>query len=211
MLQQKQNLLNYFCPYGLIKSIILRCGLLAVMILGTLGSNGTSLAPEFTASTNAITPAVFAAAPFNITRIGVDMWALTRLYAPPEYSKVTLLKTQSTQSKPSSCWMTFSIFDEKNLLPRNGGTIGSAPPITIPLGCAFEVCTKIDVWLPNKDITRAPTMNDPNATVILDINPPSEDEKPNDLHMQFHYGPPPPFPGEKEKPDGETPKTPKNS
>jgi hypothetical protein len=73
--------------------------------------------------------------------------------------------------------------------PLIGGIVGSPP---VPIAPADAGCTKIDVWLPNKNIATAPTMNDPNATVVLDITPPSKGEESNCTEMHYHSGTPPP-------------------
>lgn len=181
----------HFWPYGLTKSTVIVCSLAAILKMGLFGLTGCGLAPEFTESTKANKVIVLAAAPFKTTRIGVEIEALTRLKAPPEYSNVTFLKTQSLQSNPSSGWMTFINDDEETTLPRNEGNVGSAPSKTIPLW-ADAGCTRIDVWFPNKNITKAPTINDPNATVILDITPPLENKESDCVIYYYHYGDPPP-------------------
>ncbi len=179
----------YSDPYGLIKSTVIVCGLVAVSIIGALGLIGLGLEPSFTELTKANNLTVLAAAPFKITRIGVEMRALTSLYAPPEYSKVTLLKTQSLQFIPSSCWIRFENVDEEKFI-LNGGTTGFAGSLTITLVDGGD-CANNDIWFPNKDITRTPDINDPNANVILDITPPFGHEKGNGVKMHFHYGWPP--------------------
>jgi hypothetical protein len=100
------------------------CVFSAVLNSGALGWSGFGLVLAFSDSTKANNPTVLAAAPFKTTCIGVDMWALTSLYAPPEYSKVTFLKTQSLQSNPSSGWVKFSITTD-DIVPCSGGIVGS--------------------------------------------------------------------------------------
>ena len=61
--------------------------------------------------------------------------------------------------------------------PR-GGMIGTAPPIKIPImlrgvGDDDGDCAQVDVWIPADmaNAQQAPTINDPNASVTLDITP----------------------------------------
>ncbi len=184
--------------YGLIKSTVIVCALLTSLIIGVFGWSGFGLTPAFTESTRANNLTVLAAAPFKTRRIGVEITAFTRLNDPPEYSKMTFLKTQFLQSNPSRGWMRFETVNEETTISGSGGTIGSAPPTTTPR-CANAGCTNMDVWFPNKNITRTPSANDPNDTVTLDITPPSENELPpsgdetsDGVIMRFHYGTPPP-------------------
>jgi hypothetical protein len=190
----------YFNQYGLVKFTVIVCGLVAASIIGVFGLGGWGLAPLLTELRKANSPSVLAAAPFNTTRIGVEMCALTKLYAPPEYSKVTLSKTQSIQFSPSSCCVIF-LKDPRDKTPSDiGGTTGIAFSNTIALA-ADTGGANIDVWMPNKNITRTPDINDQNAIVILDINPPINNESSESLNMRFHYGQPPPFPKEMNQPD----------
>ena len=68
-------------------------------------------------------------------------------------------------------------------------------------------CTIIDVWLPakpkSKNTLEAPSMNDPNASVVLDITPPSGERIEGCTFWRYHYGEtPPPKHKKNDKRDG---------
>src|SRR5208337_5377884 len=100
------------------------------------------------------------------------------LKAPPPYIKVAFLKVQCSQLSPSNPIVMLPPNVLSALLELRGGTTGTRPlPITVagtgPDG--GEDCAKVDVWIPTDtiDAQQAPTINDPNASITLDITPSS--------------------------------------
>ena len=66
------------------------------------------------------------------------------------------------------------------------------PPLRIDLPCGAEgACAEIDVWLPesmrNNRVLQAPTINDPNATVTLDVRPPVSNSSGNCATLCHNY------------------------
>src|SRR6266436_8189756 len=159
---------------------------IAALIMGVLGTAGMGCWPAPRAWTNPRKLTVFAAAPLSTTRTGPEKEKLVNRYAPPEYSKVTFSKVQSAQSMPSKgCVKPDTPICEN--FPRRGGTTGSPPALT-PI-MREGSCANVDVWFPwsIKEAQQAPTINDPNASVILDINPPLEDSGRDCAVWAFHY------------------------
>src|SRR5579862_10051791 len=140
----------HFVPYWLLKSTVSVCAFAAVLSTGELFGSGAGFAPLFNASNNAMSPTVLAAAPFNWTLIGREKVQFFRLYAPPEYWKVTLVNVVLSKSIPSSCCETLFNTPCSTCWPIDG-TLGSYTdePIANPVDCA-----KVVVWLPkNSDPT----------------------------------------------------------
>jgi hypothetical protein len=114
---------------------------------------------------------VFSAAPFNSIGRLARTWALLSRYAPPAYVNRDGASTQPSQLIPSNGWMPPSITPPR-IMPRRGGTTGSAPATTTP---PWPACTHVDVWMSESatNAQQAPTINDPNASATLVITPPS--------------------------------------
>jgi hypothetical protein len=151
------------------------------------------------------------------TRVTPEKRAFCKLYAPPLYSKVTPSKTQPSQSNPSNSCLTPLIEPVQYRGPSATEALGSAPNILFPLTsggpsrwkfvnwqgrCAGKdcaggdvTCAIIDVWLPKSDMLQAPTMNDSNATVTLDITPPVSGNPGKCAIWKYHYGEAPPKTG----------------
>jgi hypothetical protein len=181
--------------YGLTKLTVIGCFAVAVFSVGFLGIGGFGGTPLVIPSKKGSTAIVFAAAPFNTTRIVPENLQLVKANAPPEYDNVTFSKKHPVQFKPSSSCGTF--------LSTNpvcdvviGGTTGT-PPSEMAVW-ASTGCSRIDAWFPEsmKNALQAPTINDPNASVTLDITPPSGDSRGDCAVWVYHYGNPPDKPQE---------------
>lgn len=151
---------------------------------------------------------VFAAAPVSSKCSGPEILALGRLYAPPPYVRMVSLNEQSVQLNPSSCCAPPVTEVPKNWGPRPGmvgvrfeiamddwsgvpgGTGGDGPSAN-----AEEDCTTVEVWMPDETTSaqQAPAMNDPNATIILDITPPQKKTKSDCTVWHHHKEAPPPM------------------
>jgi hypothetical protein len=112
------------------------------------------------------------------------------VYAPPLYSRTTSLNMHSLHSMPSSCCVTPKKRPRAKSLCCKGGTTGIAYGKPAPAGGVLDSCAHVDVWLPENtnNVVRAPTMNDPNASVTLDITPPSESPRGDCAIWVYHYG-----------------------
>ena len=158
--------------YGLLKSPMAACLIVASMGIGVprAGCLGCWLA--FSAFKNWIKASVFAAAPLRFTRMGPEKEKLVSVNAPPEYCKVTSENLHPSQSRPSiACSEPLTL-----LLVMCGpspGTTGSLSRL-IPWCSGSRVCARTDVWVPEtmSHDAKDPRINDPNASVTLDITPP---------------------------------------
>jgi hypothetical protein len=169
----------HFEPYGLTKFPLRGAVRLAVLIIGVFGSIvGGWLGRVAGQPINPNAPrnwTVLAAAPTKLKFTLPEIVAFSSLYAPPPYSKVTLLNLQFTHSVPSSAWVIPLNPPPLNTLPLSGGTVGMAPSIFTATGFwAKTGCRKVEVWgLSKKYMQMAPSKNDPNAIVSFRITPPS--------------------------------------
>jgi hypothetical protein len=142
-----------------------------------------------------ISSTVFAAAPVKMTGTPLGIMAVGNRKAPPPYVKTRGLILQSpSHEKPSSCCTLPPIVSP---LPKycNGGTTGIAAGMEIVDGGSvgggcWAACTRVDVWMPesSKDMQQAPTINDPKASVIFLITPPSEGNS-NCAEWAYHETP----------------------
>ncbi len=178
-------------PYGLARLIVTVCLAIAVLCIGVWGCGGIGGFAAEIASRMRNRIIVFAAAPVKVRRKFLEIATLLKLKAPPPYVNETLLKTQSVQSTPSNCCTRPDhVALEKWRLA--GGTVGTSADTSTPPGPP-RTCANVDVWLPEsmRNITEAPTINDPNASIILDIKPPLEGERGDCAVWVYHYGNPP--------------------
>jgi hypothetical protein len=208
---------KFHLVYGLAQSIIRGLAIVAVSMCGVFGF-GLSGCPPGTVCSNRTSVAALAAAPISSSLVVPLKVAFTRWYAPPAYARVTFVNTQSVQSRPSKICLTPLISAAWRIgtpQPMAGicGVVpsmynpspGGAPPLywlskkevlSIMVrhgGRADEgACAHVDVWFPSKNIQQAPTMNDPNAKVILDITPPSSGMAGNCSMWKYHDGEAPP-------------------
>jgi hypothetical protein len=170
---------------------------LAVLSIGVFGMIGCGT--DSFAFTNAMKAAVLAAAPVKTILVVPENEARLNLTAPPPYTMVELINFQSLTSRPSICcvprlMMLPFIFSEDN-----PGTFGVKSPAlndedTFGGGGATGDCARVTIWLPkNSDPSVSPTMNDPNAKVILDISPPPSGRAGNCSVWEYRYGEPPPL------------------
>jgi len=182
-----------FSPSRLIQSTVAVCSIWAFSILG--GGVGLGIVCR-NASSKRTAITVLKAAPLSTREI--DPAALKRciLNAPPLYSKTTSVNWQSVQSNPSSGWITpFRAKFERALV--RGGTTGMAPGNATARAWAAKTkgCVIVDVWLPenakNTDVIRTPEQNDPDAKMILRIDPPLHRFKKTQRNCtlyRYHYG-----------------------
>jgi hypothetical protein len=178
-----------YCPYGL--SRLTLTVLVAVAIcgigacgLGWIGGFAVRRAPNMRSKVT-----VFAAAPVSFKRKFFDTDTSLKLKAPPPYVNDTFSNLQPLQDRPSNCCVTPTQSDSVKLRLPSGGTLGISPGAD-----TAEDCAKVDAWFPasTKNIMEAPTINDPNASVTLDITPPSEDSNGENCAVWvYHYGKPP--------------------
>jgi hypothetical protein len=191
--------MNY-CPYGLIKSCLTIFVISTLTFSGCLGGGECGVLNLLTSEKYVVSAKVFAAAPKSFSLIDPENLAFSNLNAPPPYSKVTSSKVFPSVFKPSSATLPCNM-----LLPMKlgcmGGTDGTALGVT-PIW-AKAGCTTVDVWLPdNRSINTAPTINDPNASITLDITPPSrcsQNKDSNCVIYRYHHGNPPPLMKRKKK------------
>ena len=125
--------------------------------------------------------------------------------APPPYRSNEPWNSHRTQSRPSSCCPSPPI-TEPTRWTAIAGIDGINPGAEIAPCCAAEACTVVDVWLPESTryVAEAPTINDPNAKVTLDISPPLEGSGGNCAVWIYHYGNPPDKPTQIEGPESST-------
>lgn len=167
--------------------------ILAGVLIGILGFGSLSQGGEGGAAWEAQTLkkvsslSVLAAAPLSSSLTGSLITTPGRSYAPPPYVSWVLLSEHPKHRRPSSCCAPPVTANPYNVGPRLG-TIGIASGSEIvdwaaaPGGVggegsaanAEERCTTVDMWDPDDIMSaeQAPTMNDPNASVTLDISPP---------------------------------------
>lgn len=200
-------------------------GAIAVLMIGVFGFGGTGFCCSAIALIRSTNATVLAAAPCNEIRVTPLKWAFVKLYDPPPYISATFSNVQLSQSSPSSACVVVPfgapLNDPLHILgPNVTAAFGCTPSMTIAWlppeksklvnmqdRCAGGacgagagvggVCAKIDVWLPKIAAQQAPTINDPNASVILDITPPPSGKSGNCTVWVYHYGEPPPV----KKPD----------
>jgi len=177
-------------PYGLAKLMLIGCSAVAFLSIGVFGGGIFGGAPWTRASISGRIAKVFAAAPLNSKRVVPEKWQSTREYDPPAYVKVASEKKQPLHFMPSNCCETPKNF-EPSTEALKGGTIGS--PGNPPPPWADATCSKVDAWFPEsmKNMQQAPTINDPNAIVTLDITPPSGQTNEECCVWVYHYGDPP--------------------
>jgi hypothetical protein len=190
---------GYMNQYGLTKLTVIGCFIVAVCSLGFLGVGGFGGTPRVSACKKGSMTTVFAAAPDKITRVVPENLQLARLYAPPPYFNVALAKTQFLQFNPSNSWGTPEKMEFSTKAPESGGTTGT-PPVAMAVW-ENRGCSRVDAWFPEsiKNALQAPTINDANATVTLDITPPSGDSRGDCAVWVYHYGNPPSKPIEANK------------
>src|SRR5216684_19356 len=201
-----------YSEYGLVKLMVVGLCAVAVLSIGVLGLGGSGGWPDIIAWSKGKIAKVLVAAPFKVTRVVPEKEQLIKLYAPPAYSKRTSLNTQLVQSSPSSDWVTSSKINSSNFGKATKGLkVGSEPVRTMPLlPCAAPpplntdlpcvepgACGVVDAWLPkdwfpaNSKVLQAPTTNDSNASIVLDINPPTSGQVTDCVLWRYHYGTPP--------------------
>lgn len=173
--------------FGLTQRTIV-IGAFAWAILVSFGFGGLGFGlPDVMAAIKGSTANAFWAAPVKTTLVVPENRQFSKWYAPPPYVSVTLSNVHSLQFRPSNCcgsvpkWLSLTSIDDK------GGTTGIAS------GRPKPDCARIDVWLPEsmKNMQKAPTTNDSNASIVFDI-PPPKDGKGNDCAVSYyHYGTPP--------------------
>jgi hypothetical protein len=150
------------------------CGLTCISVFSICGGGGVTglgIAPKNWSIFN-----VFKAAPFSWTTAPRGRLQLTQLKAPPAYVNTGAVMEQPSQSIPSSAWTPPPMVPPTKRLVA-GGTTGSAPSMTTPRpGTAWPACTRVDVWESEsiRNTEQTPTINDPNASITLDIKPPLE-------------------------------------
>jgi len=157
----------YLLTAVLISSIVAGSVNVALSIGGRLKvDGGTGRCGLLSASTNMSKSRVLSAAPVNVMRIPVLNFGFTKRNAPPPYVKSVFPIVQFSQSKPSSCSEPPLKSEFFITNPFNGGTIGID-------AASVENCAQVDVWIPEDIINaqQAPTINDPSASITLDIIP----------------------------------------
>ncbi len=190
MLLREEAEMPYFKPYGLARLIVTTLAAAAVLCSGVRGSGCCGRAPLWIAWTSLKNTNVFAAAPLRVRRVVPENEQLTKLYVPPPYSNVASLNMQSRHSMPSSCWV--SDFNRtRSKRAKSDGTTGMAAGSATP-AWAKAKCATVDVWLPEsmRNIEKAPALNDPNASITLDITPAPHNGA-GCAVWRYHYGPPP--------------------
>jgi hypothetical protein len=188
---------------------------LIVLSTGLLGANVCGFCLAVMDKSNGSRAAVLAAGPTSSTRTIPLKVGLPNRTAPPEYRSVPPVNSQSSQSKPSSACCPPLTWSRRKGGPKPG-TDGSFPISTAgafdvvasivistngylrgvggDVGGEDGVCAKVIVWLPkNSDPSKSPTVNDPNAKVILDITPPPSGKAGNCSVLEYRYGEPPPL------------------
>src|SRR6267143_2166601 len=163
---RKEKLSGYGLGAVVISSIVAGALSEALSTAGGLkAGGGTGRCGLLRAWSSARTTAVLAAAPPKCIRIPFINLGFTRRNAPPLYLKPTLSNTQFMHSSPSSCCPEeFLIIESSRTLSFNAGTTGTDPS-------GGPTCAQVDVWIPKEmaDAQQAPTINDPNASITLDI------------------------------------------
>ena len=176
-------------PYGLIKSVFtvsLRLAFLSIGSLGLICGLGGCAFGQPTNPKDVKNAKVFAAAPLNRILTGGVTVTFSSLYAPPPYLKVTLTNFSPLVSSPSTGYSVFATVPwPPTTIWRSGGTTGTAPE-TATKPWANTDCGDVDVWFPQKNMTTAPSVNDPNATVTIRISPPLNDDS-NCRTWRYHY------------------------
>jgi len=172
---------------------------LVLNIFGVLGFLGCSCAglpnnnPSCCSKLN-----VFKAAPrSSIPRLPEKLHC-GQLICPPPYIKETLVNAHRVQFNPSNTTPSVPMTDSPTPIIPNLGTTGifSLLPRVIPPRWSWKAsvrsaCTIVDVWRPSNDAQSKPNANDPNASVFLDIHPPSSGKPANCTIWRNHYGKPP--------------------
>jgi hypothetical protein len=181
--------MNYFATSVLTRlmcSFAVSCIALALCIGGKggeAGTGGAGITPNMRSMMN-----VFRAAPFNCS-VCFAIEQSTHRKAPPPYVTVGAAMLHLSQLIPSSGCKSPAMVPSKRRRPK-GGTTGSAPEIT-----KLGACARVDVWLPesmrNSSTLQTPAINDPNASVTLNIKPPLEGERGDCTVWRYHYGDPP--------------------
>jgi hypothetical protein len=190
---------SYFCKLA---KVMLGCALISMSACarrppgsGTdRGGVGLGIAPT---AINKIH--VLWAAPVRTTETFPGTFVSGKLKLPPPYVSTLAVTVHPSHEKPSSCCTLPPTFDPcpKNC---NGGTTGIAPGMDIVEGGSvgacedcWNACTRVNVWLPEsaKNMQQAPTTNDPNASVTLDIRSPLDGERGDCAVWTYHYGNPP--------------------
>ena len=178
---------NYFRSSALIKSACC-IGVIsitfALYVGGSgrwLGALGLGITPNTCRMMN-----VFRAAPLSWSVCFV-MEQFTHRNAPPAYVSVVAPMVHVSQFIPSSGWMA-----PRKVLARKSGPIAGMVGSLFPRDKACCACTKVDVWMNGiSNIEQAPTINDANASITLDIKPPLNGERGDCAVWVYHYGNPP--------------------
>jgi hypothetical protein len=163
-----------YCP-ALTRVIEVSSLSLAIVTSGAFGLNGL---PFGCALGSAKAPVsnrnftVLSAAPRSSTCLDLNVQPIQE-YSPPAYVRTFPANIHVWQLSPSKDW---GAPGPKNAplteVVDSGGTLGARSPKLITVW-AKTGCAVIDVWDPNKYMQQTPNANDPNASVTLDITPPS--------------------------------------
>ena len=178
--------------YGLLQLPVTVFFTLALLSIGVFGlGGGPGASPVAACCSNASMVWVFAAAPFRLMRIFPRSFKFGRLNDPPAYVNSESAKTQSWHSSPSSGTKVPWLFPIVTPFIRTemGGIGGSDLPPNNGMDWGAD-CARVGVWLNNNDPRQAPTTNDKNAIVTLDITPSKNGA--NCAVWQYHYGKAPP-------------------
>jgi hypothetical protein len=163
--------MNYLWPKGLIQSAIASCLIVCTSWIGTRGFVGLGALPAASNWRYVTKYCPFAAAPVSASLMDPENFGCIKRKGPPPYTMVAFSNLSPVELTPSSPTLI-----PEYLLPDEGisvervGTTGVAPLVATS-------CAKVNAWFPggiNKNELTAPTMNDSNAVVTLDITPPSE-------------------------------------
>jgi hypothetical protein len=178
----------YFWPKGL-AMVPWKSTILASIVIGVFGFGvGFGVAGGFWEG-QPIRPnlasrfAPLAAAPIRLMPTLPVIDTFSKLYAPPPYKNVTLLKTPPLTAKPSNeTPPPFRVFSSDTMSGTDGMT-GTAPGYWI--ACA---CRTVEVWIGDNGEQRKPATNDTNATMTFLITPPAEGKVGNCSTWVYHYG-----------------------
>ena len=160
-----------------------------LFVLGLIGfcgaTAGQPINPMLAKNTS-----VFWAAPISSIFTGRRMVTFSIEYAPPPYLNVTFLYIPPTFCVPSKLTATPFRVGRSAFSPESGGTTGiDAVPVSMYVTTWAEAeCSRVDIWLPSRDMTTAPTIKDPNATITIRIAPPSSNNSQECREWHYHYG-----------------------